>query len=105
MAGLCHWAAHEQDGPPNFEPTPPDRIRRSRSAHIMKPSFQETYMNIHRRLLPAILALFGWATVASGQGPELTEGVLVETDGKPVDARIGHLVPVTVDWEVSVVTL
>ena len=29
---------------------------------------------------------------------EFAEGVQIEADGKAIDARIGHLVPVAIDW-------
>ncbi|MHC4597477.1 MAG: hypothetical protein ACYS47_00580 [Planctomycetota bacterium] len=39
------------------------------------------------------------AAGARGDEPELTEGVRIEADGKPIDVRVGHLVPVVVDWD------
>ena len=35
------------------------------------------------------------STVASA---ELAEPIQIEADGKAIDARVGHLVPVAVDW-------
>jgi hypothetical protein len=31
-------------------------------------------------------------------GPALQKGVRVEADGKPIDGKIGHLVPCVTDW-------
>ena len=39
------------------------------------------------------------AGVVSGEPPELEEGVRIEADGQPIDVKVGHLVPVVVDWD------
>jgi len=36
---------------------------------------------------------------ATAEPPDLEEGVKLEADGTPIEVRIGHLVPVVVDWD------
>jgi hypothetical protein len=47
----------------------------------------------------AVLAVILGAGVAKGGAPELEEGVRIQENGKPIDVKVGHLVPVVVDWD------
>lgn len=49
----------------------------------------------------AALAVLALALPALADAPVLKEGVPLEVGGKPLDIKVGHLVPVAVDWDLD----
>jgi len=51
-----------------------------------------------RAIALAGLIALSLAVLCSAAAADLEPGVRLEADGKPIDARVGHLVPCALDW-------